>query len=93
MRRMILNFKLWVNGKAKQYQTHWTVKQNDKDITKDVSILFYRPEEVVSDQQLAKRIQTLPEETRQKLQDKKVIEWDWTLDRDKGEIQNWKNAG
>lgn len=83
-------FKLWVNGKAKPYQTHWTVKQNDKDITNDVSILFYRPEEVITDQQLAKRIQTLPEETRQQLQDKKVIEWDWTLDRDKGEIQNWK---
>lgn len=83
-------FKLWVNGKQKQYQTHWTVTQNDKDITKEVSILFYRPEEVITDQQLAKRIQTLQEETRQKLQDKKIIEWGWTLDRDKGEIQNWK---
>lgn len=83
-------FKLWVNGKTKPYQTHWTVTQNDKDITNDVSILFYRPEEVITDQQLAKRIQSLPEETRQKLQDKKIIEWDWMLDRDKGEIQNWK---
>ena len=57
-------FKLWVNGKTKPYQTHWTVTQNDKDITNDVSILFYRPEEVITDQQLAKRIQTLPEKQR-----------------------------
>ena len=83
-------FKLWVNGKTKPYQTHWTVTQNGKDITNNVSILFYRPEEVITDQQLAKRIQTLPEKTRQKLQDKKIIEWDWMLDRDEGEIQNWK---
>ena len=83
-------FKLWVNGKPKTYQTHWAVKQNDTDITKDISILFYRPEEVITDQELDRRIQTLPDETRQKLQGKKIIEWGWTLDRDKGEIQTWK---
>lgn len=83
-------FKLWVNGKPKTYQTHWVVKQNDTDITKDISILFYRPEEVITDQELDRRIQTLPEETRQKLQGKKIIEWGWTLDRAKGEIQTWK---
>lgn len=83
-------FKLWVNGKARQYQTHWSVQQNDRDITKDISVLFYQPEEVITDQELARRIQALPEETRQKLQDKKMIEWGWTLDRDKGEMQNWK---
>lgn len=82
-------FKLWVNGKPKPYQTHWTVLQNHQPITSDVSILFYRPEEVITEQELDRRIQTLPEETRQKLQDKKIIEWDWLIDWDKGEFQAW----
>ncbi len=85
-------FALWVNGKPKQYQTHWTVKQNDRDITKDISILFYRPEEVITDQELDKRIQNLPEETRQKLQNEKIIEWGWLADWDKGEFQAWTMA-
>ncbi|MBQ8843538.1 MAG: DUF4424 family protein [Elusimicrobiaceae bacterium] len=82
-------FKLWVNGKQKQYQTHWTITKNDKDITKEVAILFYRPEEVITDQELSKRIAILPEETRKSLEDNKIIAWDWTLDRDSGEIQSW----
>ncbi len=83
-------FKLWVNGKPKPYQTHWAVIQNSQDITSDVSILFYRPEEVITDRELASRIQTLPYETHTKLQDKKIIVWDWALDREDGEIQTWK---
>lgn len=43
-------FELWVNGKPKTYQTHWAVIQNNQDITSDVSILFYRSEEVITDQ-------------------------------------------
>ncbi|MBP3513645.1 MAG: DUF4424 family protein [Elusimicrobiaceae bacterium] len=84
------HFKLWVNGKPKTYQTHWAVIQNNQDITSDVSILFYRLEEVITDRELAQRIQTLPDETRTKLQDKKIIEWGWALDRKNGEIQTWK---
>ena len=85
-------FKLWVNGKTKPYQTHWTVTQNGKDITNNVSILFYHPEEVITDQELDKRIQTLPEETRQKLQDQKIIEWNWLVDGNIGEFQAWTMA-
>lgn len=82
-------FKLWINGKSKPYQTHWTITQNDKDITKDVSILFYHPEEVITDQELDRRIAMLPEETRKSLQDNKIVEWDYLVDWDKGEFPAW----
>lgn len=82
-------FKLWINGKSKPYQTHWTITQNDKDITKDVSILFYPPEEVITDQELDRRIAMLPEETRKSLQDNKIVEWDYLVDWDKGEFPAW----
>ena len=82
-------FKLWVNGKQKQYQTHWTITQNNKDITKDVSILFYRPEEIITDQELDRRIAMLPEETRKLLQNNNIVAWDYLVDWDKGEFPAW----
>ncbi len=83
------NFQLWINGEPKPYQTHWSITQNERDITQDVAVLFKQPEEVITDQKLAMRIYKLPEDMRKQLQDKKIIEWDWTLDREEGEIQTW----
>ena len=41
------HFKLWVNGKERTYQTHWTVTQGNTDITAEVADIFSRPEEII----------------------------------------------
>lgn len=84
------HFKLWVNGNPQKVQTHWTITQNDKDITQYVFFLFWRPEEVITEQKLSQRLHMLFPELRQKLIEENIIEWGWTLDRDEQEVQNWK---
>ncbi len=86
------DFILWVNGEYKDYQAHWVIKQNDRDISEYVSIFFRFPDEVITDQELDRRIGMLPNYIRQVLQDKKIVEWDWLVDWDKGEFQAWTMA-
>lgn len=84
------HFKLWVNGKERTYQTHWTVTQGNTDITAEVADIFSRPEEIISERERSKRLQNIPAEKRSQLLDKKIIEWGWLLDSELGEIENWK---
>lgn len=76
------NFKLWINGKETKYQTHFTLKQNHRNVPASALQLWKTPEESLDFNQFNERVAAMPAKDRQRLVDEKYLEWDWTFVKD-----------
>ncbi len=72
------NFKLWVNGKRKKYQTYFSLKQTTKELPPFARQLWKVPEESLDEDQFHRRIDALPQKQRQALLDGGYVSWGWT---------------
>ncbi len=73
------NFNLWINGKKTDYQTHFTLEQNKREVPAVALQLWKTPEETLDFRQFHERVSAMPEADRQTLVDGNYLKWDWTF--------------
>ena len=71
------NFNLWINGKKTDYQTHFTLEQNEREVPAVALQLWKTPEETLDFRQFHERVSAMPEADRQTLVDGNYLKWDW----------------
>ena len=70
------NFKLWINGKETDYQTHFSLKQGEKNVPDIALQLWQTPEEAIDEKIFHERVSKMSEQDRQLLVDGKYLKWD-----------------
>ena len=71
------NFKLWINGKERNYQTHFSLKQGEREVPNIALQLWETPEEAIDENTFHERVSKMNERDRQVLLDGKYLKWDW----------------
>ena len=69
------NFNLWINGEKTDYQTHFTLEQNEREVPAVALQLWKTPEETLDFRQFHERVSAMPEADRQTLVDGNYLKW------------------
>ena len=85
------NFKLWINGKETDYQTHFSLKQGEKNVPDIALQLWQTPEEAMDENVFHERVSKMSEQDRQLLVDGKYLKWDWLFKKNP-KTKEWEES-
>ena len=71
------NFNLWINGEKTNYQTHFTLEQDEREVPAVALQLWKTPEETLDFKQFHERVSAMPEADRQTLVEGNYLKWGW----------------
>lgn len=83
------NFKLWINGKEKNYQTHFSLNQGERPVPNVALQLWNSPEEYIDENTFHERVSNMPKQDRQLLIEGHYLKWDWTFLKN-SETHQWE---